>query len=124
MTLIPWWMPDPNLTQGGISLVGECATGDCPYGRSSLGSRLAVQLPSDLRFGLEVGVGTSWGAAPAQKLWYVGEPGVRNAFELDDGLYSVGVGLSILDGLIRMNSAWGLKRPRGFRFDFYLDAIR
>lgn len=116
-------MPDPNLAQVGISLVGEGATGDYEYGRSSLGARLAVLLPSDLRFGLEVGVGTSWGAPPAQKLWYVGGPGVRDTFELDDGFYSAGVGLSILDGLIRTDSAWGLKRPRGFRFDFCLDAI-
>lgn len=164
LTMSPWWGSDPNLAQGGISFVVEGATGDYEYGRSSLEARLAVPLPSDLRFGLEAGVGTSWGAPPAQKLWYVGGPGtlrgydprrlggesfgrargelartfsfgavslfsdygwagVRDAFELDDGLYSAGVGLSILDGLIRMDSAWGLKRPRGFRFDFYLDAI-
>ncbi|MGY8797305.1 MAG: hypothetical protein ACKVG4_00820 [Longimicrobiales bacterium] len=49
--------------------------------------------------------------------------GVRDTFELDDGFYAAGVGLSILDGLIRTDSASGLKRPRGLRFDFCLDAI-
>ena len=41
----------------------------------------------------------------------------------DDGLHSVGAGLSILDGLIRFDAAWGLSEPRDFRIDLYLDAI-
>ena len=41
----------------------------------------------------------------------------------DDGLYSLGAGLSILDGLIRLDAAWGLREPRDFRVDLYLDAI-
>ena len=49
--------------------------------------------------------------------------GDRDVIRFDDALYSIGVGVSILDGLIRMDSAYGLRDPRGFRFDFYLDAI-
>ena len=49
--------------------------------------------------------------------------GDRSLVLLDDALYSIGVGVSILDGLLRMDSAYGLRDPRGFRFDFYLDAI-
>jgi hypothetical protein len=53
----------------------------------------------------------------------VGWAGDRDAFDLDDALHSVGLGLSILDGLIRFDGAYGLRRPRGFRFDVYLDQI-
>ena len=49
--------------------------------------------------------------------------GLREGFSLDDGLSSVGTGLSILDGLLRFDAAWGLRLPRTFRFDLYLDAI-
>jgi hypothetical protein len=39
-------------------------------------------------------------------------------------LYGVGVGGSILDGLIRMDVSYGLDDPFGqFRVDLYLDAI-
>jgi hypothetical protein len=49
--------------------------------------------------------------------------GERDAFDLDDSLYSIGLGISILDGLIRLDGAWGLRSPRDFRFDAYLDQI-
>jgi hypothetical protein len=38
-------------------------------------------------------------------------------------LYSLGTGVSILDGLVRLDAAWGLRAPTSFRFDMYLDAI-
>lgn len=47
----------------------------------------------------------------------------RRAPVADEVLYSVGAGLSILDGLIRLDGAWGLREPRGFRLDLYLDGI-
>ena len=37
--------------------------------------------------------------------------------------YSAGVGLSLVDGLIRMDGAWGLRAPRDFRLELYLDGI-
>ncbi len=49
--------------------------------------------------------------------------GERSDVRFDDAFYSVGVGLSLLDGLIRFDGAWGLVRPKGFRFDAYLDQI-
>jgi hypothetical protein len=75
LTLSPWGGPDPNLAQCGISLVGEGATGDTSTAGRPWAPDWRFYYPSDLRFGLEVGVGTSWGAPPAQKLWYVGGPG-------------------------------------------------
>jgi hypothetical protein len=35
----------------------------------------------------------------------------------------VGIGLSLLDGLIRFDGAWAIREPDGFRFDAYLDQI-
>ncbi|MEQ1857273.1 MAG: hypothetical protein ABL963_12500 [Longimicrobiales bacterium] len=53
----------------------------------------------------------------------LGWAGDRADIDVDDALPSVGLGLSILDGLIRFDGAWGLESPRGFRFDAYLDQI-
>jgi hypothetical protein len=49
--------------------------------------------------------------------------GDRDAIRLDDALGSVGAGISILDGLIRFDGSWGIRDPKGFRVDLYLDAI-
>lgn len=49
--------------------------------------------------------------------------GDREAFSFDEGYYSLGAGLSLLDGLIRFDAAYGLREPRDFRVDLYLDAI-
>jgi hypothetical protein len=49
--------------------------------------------------------------------------GDRESIDLSQGFTSVGAGLSIIDGLIRMDGGWGLDDPTGFRLDLYLDAI-
>ena len=162
--LSPWWGTDPDLTQFGLEVDGEAATGDYEYARARVQARLAVPLPSDLRIGVSAGAGRVWGTAPAQKLWYVGGPatlrgfdpramsgmgqarargevarafafgavsvfsdaawaGTWESFDTDAGLLSIGAGLSILDGLIRFDAAWGLRDQDTFRFDMYLDAI-
>ncbi|MCH7531829.1 MAG: BamA/TamA family outer membrane protein [Gemmatimonadetes bacterium] len=53
----------------------------------------------------------------------VGWVGESESYRFEDALYSAGVGLSVLDGLIRLDSAWGLRPPRAFRLELYLDAI-
>lgn len=53
----------------------------------------------------------------------LGWAGDRDMIRFDDPFYSVGAGISLLDGLIRMDSSYGIRQPRGFRFDLYLDAI-
>jgi len=162
--LNPWWGTDPRLVQGGLDVMAQAGTGDSEYARASLVGRLVFPLPSDLRFAVEAGGGSSWGAPPTQRLWYVGGPrtlrgygprtaaggsfararaelartysfgsvalfsdygwaGARSDLELSDGFYSIGAGISLLDGLIRFDGAYGLVEPRDFRFDFYLDAI-
>ena len=53
-----------------------------------------------------------------------GWAGDRNDIDSDDVLYGIGLGGSILDGLIRLDLSHGLKGPhRRFRVDLYLDAI-
>jgi hypothetical protein len=70
---------------------------------------------------VELGRGQSFGRiALFTDLAWAGD---RNDIRLDDGLYSVGLGLSILDGLFRLDGAWGLRSPRDFRLDVYLDQI-
>lgn len=54
----------------------------------------------------------------------MGWAGPRETFDADDFLYGVGVGGSILDGLIRLDLSQGLTgTARQFRADLYLDAI-
>jgi outer membrane translocation and assembly module TamA len=54
----------------------------------------------------------------------LGWAGARDQIAFDDALYSVGTGIAILDGMIRVDAAWGLRDPTSFRLDLYLDAIR
>jgi len=49
--------------------------------------------------------------------------GDHSTYAVDDGFYSIGAGLSLLDGLVRFDAAYGLRTPRNLRVDFYLDAI-
>lgn len=41
----------------------------------------------------------------------------------DDALISLGAGASVLDGLIRIDIARGIRAPKGWRLELYLDAI-
>ncbi len=53
-----------------------------------------------------------------------GWAGSRALFDRDDILYGIGVGGSVLDGLIRVDFSQGLRGPaKDFRIDLYLDAI-
>lgn len=53
----------------------------------------------------------------------MGWAGDFNAFDTDDGFVSVGVGTSLLDGILRFDAAYGLDGSRPFRIDFYLDGL-
>lgn len=160
----PWWGTDPRLVQGGFDVRLRGGTGQTDYARGSVLGRTVVPLPSDLRFAIELGGGTSWGAPAVQRLWYVGGPrslrgydprvmggesfgrgrgevgrlfafgtvsaffdyawaGDASTFSVGDGFYSVGAGLSLVDGLLRFDVGYGLRDPRDVRIDFYLDAV-
>lgn len=178
----PWWGSDPTRPQLGLELQARGAAwrfadaredGDGPDGRRYLEAKAVVRAAAPLsggewdawRLGAQIGVGTIWGNAPAQRLWHVGGPatlrghgaaaafgtstllgrlevartyhgvgasvfgdaawaGDRDRFDGGDFLYGVGLGASILDGLLRFDVARGLNGPSpGFRVHLQMDAI-
>ncbi|NIQ53921.1 MAG: hypothetical protein GWN71_11065, partial [Gammaproteobacteria bacterium] len=56
----------------------------------------------------------------------IGWAGAPDGFTLDaameQALYSVGAGVTVMEGLIRMDLARGLVDPEGWRVEVYLDA--
>ena len=52
-----------------------------------------------------------------------GWAGEQSEFDFDNGLVSAGVGLSVLDGLMRFDLARALKAPTGWRVELYLDSV-
>jgi hypothetical protein len=79
-------------------------------------------------------VGTSFGRARAELAYTRPEAGIsvftdagwagdRRAIYSDQALWSVGVGGTILDGLLRIDLARALRKHREWRLEFYLDAI-
>ncbi|HEX8243024.1 MAG TPA: hypothetical protein VF541_06005, partial [Longimicrobium sp.] len=52
----------------------------------------------------------------------VGWAGARDAFSLDRPLWSVGAGVSVLEGLFRVDLARALRAPTGWRLELYMDA--
>jgi hemolysin activation/secretion protein len=51
----------------------------------------------------------------------IGWAGARESFRNGKPLLGTGVGASILDGLIRLDVARGMRAPKGWRFDLYFD---
>ena len=80
LRLSPWWGGDPYQAQFGVDLYGHGArwrtTGGSfgtNYGRASVVLRAAIPLTRPTwRLGLEAGLGTTWGAAPLQRQWFLG----------------------------------------------------
>jgi len=53
----------------------------------------------------------------------LGWAGDRGDIDLDAALWSAGVGLAVIDGILRIDGAWPIDDPRGFRMDVYLDQL-
>ena len=53
----------------------------------------------------------------------VGWAGARAQYFRGRALMAVGVGASVLDGLLRADLARALRSPTGWRLDLYVDAI-
>ena len=123
-------LPLPADFSVGVDVGGGTSWGDLPAQRRWLlggAGSLAGYAPRSRE-------GTSYVAARAElarnyafgalaAFTDLGWAGARDAFDVDDALISIGLGLSLADGLIRMDAAWGLRAPRAFRVDLYLDAI-
>jgi hypothetical protein len=52
-----------------------------------------------------------------------GWAGPRNSFHTSDALRSAGVGMTILDGLVRIDLARALRSPTGWRLELHLDSV-
>ena len=52
-----------------------------------------------------------------------GWAGNRSRMRWDEAAASAGVGLSVLDGILRLDAAWGWHGPEGRRLDLYLDGL-
>ena len=115
----------------GFEAAAGTTWGDAPLQRSRFlggGSSLrgySASVISGLSFARgRVEVSRLFEAGSAILFGDAGWAGERNAFDSDDILYGVGLGGSLLDGLIRLDFSHGLKGPhKGFRVDLYLDAI-
>jgi hemolysin activation/secretion protein len=129
-------------------------------------ARLSVSHPLFLGLAgaLEVGSGTSWGALPLQRSFFLGSSpslrgfhanehfgptfwrargevatdfvaarlslfsdvgwvGERDAFRLDDPLASVGLGASLLDGIVRVDIARAVRGSNRWKAHLYLDGL-
>jgi hypothetical protein len=64
---------------------------------------------------------TSFGALAVFSDW--GWAGDREEIRSANRRWAVGAGASLLDGLLRLDLAHGLRRPRGWRLDLYRDAV-
>ena len=70
---------------------------------------------------VEIAKTFTWGALSAFSDY--GWAGTWDDFDVSNGHAAVGAGVSLLDGLIRMDLARGMDRPGGTRLDVYLDGI-
>lgn len=116
--------------RGALEAAGGTAWGDVPVQRSwYLGG------PGTLRgYDGSSAVGESYLRGRAELAWWhrwgsvalfsdAGWAGDRDAFDADRGLLSAGVGLSTLDGLVRMDVARALRHGPQWRFELYLDGL-
>jgi len=76
--------------------------------------------PDMARARLEVARGRGTGALAV--FADAGWAGERADFDSDDALLSAGVGVSLLNGLVRLDLAHALREPRGWRLDARFDA--
>jgi len=74
-------------------------------------ARARLELARTFSFGA-IAVFSDWG-------WAGDRDDVRNA----DQRWAVGAGTSMLDGLVRLDLAHGLRSPRGWRLDLHLDSV-
>lgn len=70
---------------------------------------------------LEIAKTFTWGALSLFSDY--GWAGAWDGFDISAGYTSLGLGLSMIDGLLRMDAAKGVRDPKTFRLDVYLDGI-
>jgi hypothetical protein len=115
----------------GVEVGGGTTLGDAPLQRSWFmgGASTLRRYPAPAAMGSSFGrgrveVARTFDVGSVSLFGDVGWAGARAAFDAGDLLYGVGVGGSVLDGLLRMDFSHGLTGPeKEFRIDLYLDAL-
>ncbi len=122
--------PLPGGLRAALEAAGGTSVGEPPVqrhwflggARTLRGYRGSAAVgPSFLRGRAELA--RSFGVMTVAAFSDAGWAGERDAVDLDDGLVSVGGGVSALDGLIRLDLARALREPVGWRLELYVDAV-
>jgi hypothetical protein len=115
----------------GVEAGGGTSWGEPPLQRSWFmgGARTLRGYPASSAFGSSflrgrLEVARTFDVGTFSIFGDTGWAGLRDDFDAGDLLYGVGIGGSVLDGLIRMDLSHGLKgAAKQLRFDLYLDAL-
>ena len=115
----------------GFEAAGGHTWGDAPVQRSWFlgGAGTMRGYPASTLSGLSflrsrVELGRSYEGFGGSLFGDAGWAGPADDFQAGDILYGIGVGASIMDGIVRLDLSQGLKGPnRGFRVELYLDHI-
>ena len=115
---------------GAVTASAGTSTGSVPIqsrfylgGASTLRGYTGGVLAGSAFWAGRVEVGNRFPAVRVSLFSDVGWAGDRADFSRGSPLISVGVGASVLDGLMRIDLAAGLKDPKGVRLEFYFDGI-
>ena len=118
----------PNLA-GAVELAGGIADGRVPVqsywylgGPGTLRGYGGNAMSGDAFWRARLEVANRWPAARVVLFSDVGRAGPRDHLSLAKSLAGVGVGVSFLDGLVRLDIARAVRSPTGWRLDFYTDA--
>jgi hypothetical protein len=122
--------PLPGRLAGAIELGAGSIWGDEPIQQSFFlggGTTLrgfdqgSLRGPAFWRARAEIASG--FAGARAGLFTDAGWAGARSAFSLSDPAVAVGLGASLLDGLVRLDVARGVRRGRTWKLHFYLDGL-
>jgi hypothetical protein len=111
-----------------LELSAGTSTGPVPVqsrfylgGPSSLRGYTGAVIAGDSYWRGRIEVGNSFRAARLTAFSDIGWAGPRPDFFEGRPLIGTGVGASVLDGLVRLDLARGMRAPTGWRFDLYFD---
>ncbi len=114
---------------GAVELAGGMADGRVPVqsfwylgGPGTLRGYGGNAMSGDAFWRARLELANRWPAARAVLFADVGRAGPRDHLSLARSLAGVGVGVSFLDGLLRLDLARAVRAPTGWRLDFYTDA--
>lgn len=120
--------PLPYRLSGAFEVAGGGSLGGLPIqrnyflGGAHLRGALTNEFAGSAFWRVRAEVATRFAAARLGLFTDVGTAG-SNAVELRDPVVSAGIGLSLLDGVFRLDLARGLRRVERWKLHFYLDGL-